>query len=70
MRDQGNEDQAKLYEDMLARGLLSMPDAVYTNESGTEISIEIVTNNYGTEELRAKEALVEIMKYQYETIRV
>ncbi|WP_201317673.1 hypothetical protein [Paenibacillus sp. EPM92] len=70
MHEQDQEMQAKLYEDMLIRGLISMPDCVYTNENGLEIAFEIITGNYSEEELRAKEALVEIMQYQYETTRI
>ncbi len=70
LRDQGKEAEAKMYEDMLARGLISMPDAVYTNEGGIEIAFEVVTNTYGQDELRAKEAFVEFMNLQYETTRI
>lgn len=70
MRNQGHEDEAKLYEDMFAKGLISVPDATYLSESGQTIAFEVITNSYGQEELRSKEALVEIMSYQYETIRI
>lgn len=70
LRDQGKEAEAKMYEDMLAKGLISMPDAVYKNENGINIGFEAITKNYGETELRSKEALIEIMNYQYETIRI
>ena len=67
---QGHEETVKMYKYMLAKGLISMPDAVYTNEQGLLVSFESITNNYGKEELQAKEAFVEIMKTEYETRRV
>ncbi|WP_248928959.1 hypothetical protein [Paenibacillus hamazuiensis] len=70
MRGEGKEAEAKLYEDMLDKKLISMPDCVYVDEKGNEVAYEIVTSSYGQEELRAKEALVEIMNYKYETTRV
>ncbi|WP_268624916.1 hypothetical protein [Paenibacillus alvei] len=70
LRSQGKEEVAKVYEDMLNRGLISMPDALYVDINGTEIAFEVVTNTYGQDEMRAKETLVEIMNYRYETTRV
>jgi len=70
LREQGKEVEADLYKNMLDKGLLSMPDASYVNESGTTIAFEVITNSYGQEELRAKEALVAFMNYKYEAIRV
>jgi DNA-binding HxlR family transcriptional regulator len=70
IRDQGDEDTAKMYEDMLNQGLISMPDASYETEDGVEICYEVITNNYGEAELQAKEAYVQIVKCEYETSRV
>lgn len=70
MREEGKEVLAKQYEEMLNRGLISMPDAVYTDENGKEVAFEIITNSYGIQELQAKEACIEIMNYQYEVKRV
>lgn len=70
MRDQGEEEKAQMYEDMLNQGLISMPDCTYSNEQGVEISYEVITNNYGEEELQAKEAYVQIVGCEYETTRV
>lgn len=70
MRDQGQEELSKRYEDMLNRGLISMPDALYTNDQGIQVSYEVITNNYGKEELQAKEAFVQIMQTEYETTRI
>ncbi|WP_025676892.1 hypothetical protein [Paenibacillus massiliensis] len=70
LREQGKAVEAKLYEDQLNEGLISMPDATFVNESGQIIGFEVVTNSYGIEELMAKETLVQIMGYDYETIRI
>ena len=70
MREQGEEQLAKQYEDMLMKGLISMPDALYVNEQGVSVSYEVITNSYGQAELQAKEAFVAIMKTDYETTRI
>ncbi|MFC7370759.1 hypothetical protein ACFQPF_03625 [Fictibacillus iocasae] len=70
LKNQGQEQMAIIYEDMLSKGLISMPDGIYTNEQGLQVSFEVITNNYGVEELQAKEAFIEIMKTEYETTRV
>ncbi|NOU53716.1 hypothetical protein HN020_02720 [Brevibacillus borstelensis] len=70
MRKEGNEAEAKLYEDMLNKKLISMPDGIYTDSTGTEVAYEVLTNSYGIEELRSKETYVSIAGYRYETIRV
>lgn len=70
MRDQGEEQLSKMYEDMLNKSLISMPDAVYTNEQGVQVAYEVITNSYGQEEIQAKEAFVAIMKTDYETTRI
>lgn len=70
MRKEGNEAEAKLYEDMLNKKLISMPDGIYTDSTGTEVAFEVLTNSYGIEELRSKETYVGIFGYQYETTRV
>ncbi|OMD62989.1 hypothetical protein BSK62_22030 [Paenibacillus odorifer] len=62
--------EADRYEQLLERGILSFPDALYVNEQGVEIVYESITNNYGVAELMSKETYVEIMKCEYETIRV
>jgi hypothetical protein len=70
LREQGQDEVAKMYEDMLTQKLISMPDAIYTNEQGVQVSFEVITNNYGEAELQSKEAFVEIMKTEYQTVRV
>lgn len=70
LREQGEEQLSKMYEDMLNKSLISMPDAVYTNEQGVQVAYEVITNSYGQAELQAKEAFVAIMKTDYETMRI
>lgn len=70
LRDQGEETVADMYLDMLNKGLISMPDCIYSNDQGSEISFEVITNNYGQAELMAKEAFVQVMGTEYETTRV
>ncbi|MBT2282215.1 hypothetical protein J7E78_01440 [Paenibacillus polymyxa] len=70
MRKEGNEVEAKLYQDMLKENLLSMPDGLYINSAGNEVGVEIITNSYGIEEMRSKETFVSMIGCQYETIRV
>lgn len=70
LRDQGQEETAKMYEDMLNQGLISVPDFAYENEDGVETCFEVITNSYGEAELQAKEVYVQIMQMKYETTRV
>lgn len=70
LRDEGKEVEAKLYEDRFNKGLISMPDGAYISESGTVTCFEVITNSYGIEELMAKDELIQIMNYNYETIRI
>lgn len=70
LRDQGQEELAKTYEEMYHDHTISMCDGAYTNSEGIEVYYEIITNNYGEAELMAKEAIVQIMGVEYETQRV
>lgn len=69
LKDQGEEETARLYGEMLEKGLISMPDASYVSEDGIEVSYEVITSSYGRQELQAKETYVEIMKCKYEAVR-
>lgn len=70
LREQGNEQLADMYYDMFKSHDFSMPDAVYTNEQGVEVAYELVTDNYTSQQLLAKEATCEIMEYSYEANRI
>lgn len=70
LREQGHQEQAQRYEDMLNKGLISMPDGMYTNEQGIEVAHEIITDSYGRAEMLAKETTCEILGLNYETTRI
>lgn len=70
LRDQGEEETAKIYEDMLNDNRISMPDGAYINDQGIEVCYEVITHNYGQDELMAKEAAVQVLGTEYETTRV
>ncbi|MCG7380053.1 hypothetical protein MH215_23955 [Paenibacillus sp. ACRSA] len=70
IREEGNEVEAKLYQDMLKEKLISMPDGLYSNAEGKEVGVEILTNSYGIDEMRSKETFVSMIGCQYESIRV
>lgn len=61
LREQGHPGQANQYEQMLDKGLISSPDAIYTNQHGETIAYEAITNNYGEAEIQAKEAFTEVL---------
>jgi hypothetical protein len=69
LRDQGQEERADMYYQMLKDHAISMPDAVYT-ENGVEVAYECLTHSYGRSEMLAKETAIEIMQYRYETNRI
>lgn len=66
LRDQGEEERARELWDKLQDGRLSMPDAVYTRSDGVSVAFEVVTNNYGREELEAKEQAAEALGAEIE----
>lgn len=43
------------YQEMLDQGKMSMPDIAYVSKEGTIVAYETITNNYGQEEIQAKE---------------
>lgn len=70
MREEGKDAEASMYEDMLRKELISMPDCVYTDSMGNEVAFEVISNSYGNAELQSKERFIDITGYQYETTRV
>lgn len=50
--------------DALKNNQLSMPDIVYKTEQGTYEAIEIVTDNYGNEEIEAKTMTCELLSIE------
>jgi len=55
--------------EMWEKGLISPPDGGYVNSQGVEIAMEVITSNYGTVEIEAKETFVEILQAEYIEIR-
>lgn len=63
-------DKAEHIQKMWDEKLISMPDVcIIDRETGVETYIEVITNNYGEQELQSKERMVEIMSAQYKPIR-
>jgi hypothetical protein len=48
-----DKERANLYYKMMEDRLISMPDGVYTSETGVEIAYEVVTDSYGRQEILA-----------------
>lgn len=61
LRDQGQEELAQSLWDRLQNGEVSPPDAVYTAESGEQVVLEIITNNYGEAEITEKVEFAEAL---------
>jgi predicted transcriptional regulator len=70
LRQNGQSKRAEEYYNMMQNRIISMPDAVYTNEDGIEVAYEVITGNYGRQEMLAKEIAVSILQYSYETERI
>lgn len=66
MQDQGDAERAQELWDRLQDASASMPDAVYTREDGVTVAFEVVTNNYGREEIEAKETTAEALELTIE----
>ena len=74
LEEMREQDANRYYEKLeeLREGQISIPDCAYTTEQGVEVIYEVVTTNYGAEELEAKSQAVEILKEEntvYETGR-
>lgn len=61
LRDQGEEETAKSLWDSLESGQVSPPDGCYTADTGEQVVVEVVTNNYGEAEIQEKINFVENM---------
>lgn len=62
--------RAENIENMWDNKEISMPDAIIINrETNVITAIEVITNNYGEQQLQAKEAFVEIMNVEYKPVR-
>ena len=65
--DPGRYDELKQLEE---EHKISAVDCSYITRQNVEIAFEVVTKNYGRQELEAKERFVEILKIEYENERV
>lgn len=59
--DKQEYDHYEELMDALKHNQLSMPDIVYKTEQGTLMAIEVVTDNYGNQEITAKLETAEIL---------
>ena len=53
-------------EEMLKNGELSAPDISYVNEAGEEVCYEVLTANYGQEEINAKIEFAKVLNMEIE----
>lgn len=60
-------DQA---QELLDQGTMSMPDIVYTTTEGVSVAYETTTNNYGFEEIQAKEETCQFLQIELEQHRI
>lgn len=70
LREQGDEERANELWDKLREGAISPPDAIYTNTQGVQVAFEVITNNYGEEEISEKLEFIEEMELSYSESRV
>ncbi|HBH3653212.1 TPA: replication-relaxation family protein, partial [Clostridioides difficile] len=61
--------EADRWAEMWDNKQLSAPDMVYTTESGVEIAYEVITNNYGVEEIQAKENTITLLRAEGEMVK-
>lgn len=62
--DKQEHDHYEELIDALKNNQLSMPDIVYKTEQGTYEAVEIVTDNYGNEEIEAKTMTCELLSIE------
>ena len=62
--DKQEHDHYEELIDALKNNQLSMPDIVYKTEQGIYEAIEIVTDNYGNEEIEAKTMTCELLSIE------
>lgn len=70
LREQGHEQRANELWDKLREGAISPPDAIYTTKQGVHVAFEVVTNNYGQEEISEKLEFIEELELTYSEFRV
>lgn len=65
-----NKQERDQAQELLDQGLMSMPDIVYTTKQEVTIAFETVTNNYGIEEIQAKETTCEFLEIELELHKI
>lgn len=71
MRTQGEIDRYDEYMELLEQGRVSAPDITYTSSStGEVVSIEVVTSNYKSDDIEAKEVFVQAMERDIQYVNV
>lgn len=71
MRTQGEIDRYDEYMELLEQGRVSAPDITYTSSStGEVVSIEVVTSNYKSDDIEAKEIFVQAMERDIQYVNV
>lgn len=65
-----NKQERDQYQELLNQGQMSMPDIVYTTTEGVTIAFETTTNNYGIEEIQAKEETCQFLNIELEQHRI
>ena len=71
MRTQGEIDRYDEYMELLEQGRVSAPDITYTSSTtGEVVSIEVVTSNYKSDDIEAKEIFVQAMERDIQYVNV
>lgn len=69
LQDRGENVRVEDLRNMLQERLISVPDGAVMKD-GHVMSVEVVTNSYGTAELHSKELFVQEMGFNYEDIKI
>lgn len=69
IREHDEQRYEQLY-DQLEQGQISMPDIAYTTVEGVQVAYETVTDNYGNQEIQAKEEACTILEINLEINRI
>lgn len=70
LRQEAHDRFNALERQRLEERQMSPPDAVYTSSEGRVIAYEIVTDNYGRAEIRAKEEFAEALNIELQTQKI
>lgn len=65
-----NKQERDHYKELLDQGAMSMPDIIYTLETGVTMAYETTTNNYGEEDIIAKQETCTFIKAELELHKI